>query len=902
MANEIHTSTTTQEEKPASSVSEKSPIDFKGVSALSQSSYEPEPWYVSLGWTLLDWLISLGLFFLGLILDIFKALWNVIRGFFVGIVKGAVGIGRYFRNQYRMLVEGDGFVKGSFFIWGLGNFSGKQYVQGGIFLGAELLIIAYFAFGGVTSITNLIFIGEASAGQELPNLTSVGYLISGIVAVVMIAALVYLWNVELHSAYDNYVIRHNFYFLQARQDALLVAKNYSNFPAIYTSKKAVAKDGSSYTKIKFFNHWKIRKIMREVYGFSKLSSRYISYLPFKRLLNRSASAFSSRFVGFFYGIGDRMYAHYAKLRDKIKAGKFSSLFGDFLLWQPFKHVERYGQSVVVGEAEASINKFRHTYDKYNDYLAYVRDTNSLLDVLSQPQVLEDAIFARDSFSKKNGLSPLDFSDPKLKIDPKTAASRVIAAFECSYNDAVSAAGFYLRARKDQAKTGVEPKAKIMAIRDALLKQRDAFIDKNNTRLLRGVHGVENALRSFKTYYPDFQQGKASFVSVLVQKEGCSSTQAEAVYSDYALAIRLSKDDETQSAALLNQMADRYHPLAVTFETYPFHGRPIIFKKNIKRYADEKFAVTVLSLPTIAALITVIIPLIFSIIIAFTNWNYPRTSYGNFDWDFESWLKVTDLGGGENYTGTFMYILGWTIVWAFFATFTNYLFGIILALLINKKGIRLKKMWRTIFVITVAIPQFITLLAMRKILGDGGPISTWFYEKGWVSSLGTFWLNDQAHHGLSAKITLIVVNMWIGIPYTMLSTSGILMNIPEDLYESARIDGASPWTQFWKITMPYILFVTGPSLLTSFIGNINNFNVIYFLTGGGPASDGSIVLANNAQYTDLLITWLYKMTVTASKPTYGVGSCLGILIFVICAFFSLIIYSRLGSTKNEEEFQ
>ena len=109
----------------------------------------------------------------------------------------------------------------------------------------------------------------------------------------------------------------------------------------------------------------------------------------------------------------------------------------------------------------------------------------------------------------------------------------------------------------------------------------------------------------------------------------------------------------------------------------------------------------------------------------------------------------------------MYILGWTIVWAFFATFTNYLFGIILALLINKKGIRLKKMWRTIFVITVAIPQFITLLAMRKILGDGGPISTWFYEKGWVSSLGTFWLNDQAHHGLSAKITLIVVNMqWL----------------------------------------------------------------------------------------------------------------------------------------------
>ena len=135
---------------------------------------------------------------------------------------------------------------------------------------------------------------------------------------------------------------------------------------------------------------------------------------------------------------------------------------------------------------------------------------------------------------------------------------------------------------------------------------------------------------------------------------------------------------------------------------------------------------------------------------------------------------------------------------------------------------------------------------------------------------------------------------------MLSTSGILMNIPEDLYESSRIDGASPWTQFWKITMPYVLFVTGPSLLTTFIGNINNFNVIYFLTGGGP--DAQLAIQTPAGHTDLLITWLYKLTVTASNKQYYLASAIGVIVFIICAFFSLIMYARMGSTQNEEEFQ
>ena len=145
--------------------------------------------------------------------------------------------------------------------------------------------------------------------------------------------------------------------------------------------------------------------------------------------------------------------------------------------------------------------------------------------------------------------------------------------------------------------------------------------------------------------------------------------------------------------------------------------------------------------------------------------------------------------------------------------------------------------------------------------------------------------------------VILINIWVGVPYLMLIATGILMNIPKDLYESAKIDGANSFQQYYKITLPYMLFVTGPYLLTSFIANMNNFNVIYLLTGGAP---NSVYLTGGAGYTDLLITWLYKLTVDSSN--YKLASCIGVLVFIVIAVISLIVYNLIPSTKNEEDFQ
>ena len=135
-----------------------------------------------------------------------------------------------------------------------------------------------------------------------------------------------------------------------------------------------------------------------------------------------------------------------------------------------------------------------------------------------------------------------------------------------------------------------------------------------------------------------------------------------------------------------------------------------------------------------------------------------------------------------------------------------------------------------------------------------------------------------------------------MPYTMLMTSGILMNIPSDLYEAATIDGATKTKMFTKITLPYILFVTGPYLISSFVGNITSFNIIYLLTGGGP----SFMDASKAGATDLLVTWLYKLTI--DEGIYNVGSVISIFTFLITASITLITYRRSKSYKQEDTFQ
>ncbi len=334
--------------------------------------------------------------------------------------------------------------------------------------------------------------------------------------------------------------------------------------------------------------------------------------------------------------------------------------------------------------------------------------------------------------------------------------------------------------------------------------------------------------------------------------------------------------------------------------YIIGKKPTSFKGDIGNLLDNKFHISLLSLPMVGLFMFTIVPLVTMILIAFTNYDarheVPQHLFGwvGFNNFRELFAEESKLGA------TFWRVLGWTLIWAVLATFTSYIFGMLLAMLINRKGIKLKKLYRTLFVATIAVPQFVSLLIMSKmldtgggILGSGGGIITQLIEQLFGYHL-KFGLDIT-----TTRICIVLVNMWIGVPYSMLMCSGILMNIPADLYESARIDGASPARQFFKITLPYMLFVTGPYLITQFIGNINNFNVIFLLSGGGP---GDLMLyTDGAKGTDLLITWLYKLSLGADR-NYKLASVIGILVFIISATFSLVVYNKSSAVKGEDNFQ
>ena len=309
--------------------------------------------------------------------------------------------------------------------------------------------------------------------------------------------------------------------------------------------------------------------------------------------------------------------------------------------------------------------------------------------------------------------------------------------------------------------------------------------------------------------------------------------------------------------------------------------------------DGNFDKTLLALPVLGIFIFTVLPIIFMICVAFTNYDANHQAPSKlFTWVGLSNFQSLFSFGSDGFGGTFITVLLWTLVWAFFATFIDYFLGIAVAILINKKGIRFKKLWRTILVMTIAVPQFVSLLYVAKLFDSDGLFNGWLLKAGIIDTAIPFWTNPML-----ARITIIVINIWIGIPYLMLIATGLLMNIPEDLYESARIDGASPWQMFKSITMPYMFFVTGPFLLTQFTGNLNNFNVIFLLNQGNPKSLGMV---GGAGSTDLLVTWLYKMTI--NDTNYKMAAVIGIMVFIVTAGISLVVYQMLPSVKDEEGFQ
>ena len=317
-------------------------------------------------------------------------------------------------------------------------------------------------------------------------------------------------------------------------------------------------------------------------------------------------------------------------------------------------------------------------------------------------------------------------------------------------------------------------------------------------------------------------------------------------------------------------------------------KPKSFKDELNDLLDRRFYITVLVLPVVGVCIFNILPIIFMILISFTNYGGSIVPPELVDWvGLDNFKKILAL---SKFAPTFVKILGWNVFWAVVSTALNYFAGLGLALLLNKDCVKGKAFFRTFPVLAYAIPGFITLLAFKFMFSYGGPINQLIRNAG-GNPIGFLDLDAK----WIARLIGILVNCWISVPSIMLLATGHLSNRDMTIYEAARIDGATPFQQFRKLTMPFMLFATTPVLLGQFIGNFNNFGIFYFLRGG-LYMDGYFLASD----TDLLINWLYNLSI--DNNYYCIGAAISLIIFIITSVISLTVYVKSPSYREEDTFQ
>lgn len=282
---------------------------------------------------------------------------------------------------------------------------------------------------------------------------------------------------------------------------------------------------------------------------------------------------------------------------------------------------------------------------------------------------------------------------------------------------------------------------------------------------------------------------------------------------------------------------------------------------------------------------VVFPIIFGFAIGFTNYNlYNSPPAKLVDWvGLKNFFNIFQINLWRN---TFIDVLQWTVVWTLVASTLQCTVGVLLAILVNQKDLKFKPLIRTIFILPWAVPGFVTILIFTGMFNDSfGVINNVILDffgiepKAWLTD--PFW----------TKVALIMIQTWLGFPFVFAMTTGVLQAIPNDLYEAATMDGSSKFQQLKTITLPLVLYSIAPILITQYTFNFNNFNIIYLFNNGGPA-----VIGSNAGGTDILVSWIYKLTMSSSQ--YGIASAITLLLSIFVVGIALWQFRMTKSFKEE----
>ena len=251
--------------------------------------------------------------------------------------------------------------------------------------------------------------------------------------------------------------------------------------------------------------------------------------------------------------------------------------------------------------------------------------------------------------------------------------------------------------------------------------------------------------------------------------------------------------------------------------------------------------------------------------------------------FDNFAKaVTD----QRLAGPLVYVTLWTFAFALITVGVTFAIGLFLAITFNHPRMRGRRIYRALLILPYAIPSFLSALVWAGMMNQ----SFGFLNQVIFGGAEIPWLTDP----WMAKVSVLIVNIWLGFPYMFLVCTGALQSIPDELQEAATVDGAGPWQVFRRIKLPLLLVSIAPLLISSFAFNFNNFNVVYMLTDGGPRDSSAPIPVG---HTDILISMVYKVAFTGQTRDYGLASAYTIIIFAIVAVISVVAFRRTRSLEE-----
>ncbi|KML06140.1 carbohydrate ABC transporter permease [Rossellomorea marisflavi] len=310
------------------------------------------------------------------------------------------------------------------------------------------------------------------------------------------------------------------------------------------------------------------------------------------------------------------------------------------------------------------------------------------------------------------------------------------------------------------------------------------------------------------------------------------------------------------------------------------------REQYRNLVDNGFPYLIMSPGFLLLIFVVIFPIIFVILLAFTNYDlYHSPPAKLVDWvGIQNFVDIFKI---DIWRETFVTVLAWTLVWTLGATTLQVALGIFLAIIVNQKDLKGKAIIRTVLILPWAIPAFVSILVFAGMFNESfGAINRDIL--GFFGIEGLPWMTEP----LFSRIALIMIQMWLGFPFIFAMTTGVLQSIPDELYEAATVDGASAVQKFKNITLPLVLFATAPIIITQYTFNFNNFNVIYLFNGGGPALTGQ-----NAGGTDILISWIYRLTMTSAQ--YSKAAAITLLLSIIVITVAIWQFKKTKSFQEED---